>query len=82
MLISHLIRELKKAKELWGDAEVITEGCDCSGDTFCIEHNDWDKDANSITICRSPHSWDVEEEFGREYENTQDTFKPLSVGAN
>jgi hypothetical protein len=72
MLVKHLIHELQKCNP---DSEVITEGCDCTGDTF------------QLAIIRGAHE-DIPEiiEISRSdryttdnntYDNTKDTPHPL-----
>ena len=48
MLVKHLIRELNKFSH---DVEVMTEGCDCYGDTYCVRWLDEDRD--TVMIQRS-----------------------------
>ena len=50
MKVKHLIRELLKTNE---EYEVITEGCDCNGNSFKLEIDTVDK---IVCINRSDHS--------------------------
>jgi hypothetical protein len=69
MLISHLIRELKAAKDKFGDVAVETEGCDCVGSTFAVCKN-WSDPGVSVMICREPF-------HGPHYDNDKDTPEPF-----
>jgi len=62
MLVKHLIRELEKFD---AEAEVYTEGCDCSGDTYAVE---LDADG-TVLIQRSDGKND-------DYDNKADTPVP------
>jgi hypothetical protein len=65
MLVKHLISELKKCNP---EAEVITEGCDCTGDTFSLALK-----GNVVKISRS----DRYGNYADTYANTDDTPHPL-----
>ena len=48
MKVKELIRKLKKMPQ---DAEVVTEGCDCVGDTAeVVMYRDWHSDSNSTDV--------------------------------
>jgi hypothetical protein len=64
MRVKHLIAELLKVNQ---EAEVVTEGCDCFGDTFCVE----DGVKGEVEIRRSENF-----HVGFIYENSQDTPRP------
>lgn len=66
MLVKHLIRELLKCGQ---DVEVITEGCDCVGDSYAVEIS---KDGLRVMITRSDYR-----PPGTDYDNTNDTPRPL-----
>ena len=66
MRVKHLIRELQK---LDPEAVVQTEGCDCVGDTFCVEVGT----RGEVEIRRSSN-------FTARYDNGDDTRLPLPCG--
>lgn len=65
MKVKHLIRELKKCNP---ELEVITEGCDCQGDSAAVK-----RQKTSVLIIRGASL-----ETDEPYDNTQDTLEPLS----
>lgn len=65
MLVKHLIRELQKCDP---EAEVITEGCDCVGDTFSLAVN------GKVVEVSRPDRYVSHPDL---YENTSDTPHPL-----
>lgn len=72
MKVKHLIRELQKCGP---ELEVITEGCDCCGDSFAVTQ---ESDQGTVTIVRSDS--DFSREIGgpfEDYANVEDTPKPL-----
>jgi len=69
MKVKHLIKELQKCDP---ELSVITEGCDCQGDTFSLDYDS----SGDITICRSDYVRDYKGEL-IEYENDQDTPEPI-----
>lgn len=66
MLVKHLIRELQKCNP---NAQVITEGCDCYGDTYRVVV---DTETGKAEIERSDNKHDPG------YKNEQDTTFPIA----
>lgn len=64
MLVKHLIRELQKCNP---EARVITEGCDCTGDTYSLAP---ESKGRWVEISRS-------ERYTKKYDNGSDTPDPL-----
>lgn len=50
MLVKHLIEELKKCDP---EGEVMTEGCDCDGDSAFLERDYYEDGSNAVYIHRS-----------------------------
>ena len=67
MLVKHLIRELQKCNP---EAEVTTEGCDCTGDSYNLEIT---PDGMLVEIGRH----DAYVRYPDKYDNRTDTPKPL-----
>ena len=75
MLKEHLIRELLKIE---GNPEIWTEGCDCHGDTFCVEK----QENGTVLIRRSDYLLYQENKKKKpidriSYDNKNDTPTPL-----
>lgn len=62
MKVRHLMKELEKVNP---EFEVLTEGCDCIGDSACIVEDQREK---CVTIMRSPICSD--------YRNTDPPLEP------
>lgn len=80
MKVKHLIRELQKCDP---EAEVWTEGCDCTGESHRVE-----ADEDGVTVCRQyAHGGRFRPQPGveypgmapaePEYDNEDDTPEPL-----
>jgi len=73
MKVKHLIRELGKCDP---EAIVTTEGCDCNGDTYCVEVSVGDGPfRQDVYVRRSDAIPGIN--TGQPYDNTEDTPKPL-----
>ena len=83
MKASHLIRELQKVIKLFGDLPVETEGCDCTGDSYRLSLEEFRRSGResekAILIRRSPGPHDRDEDDHPEYDNAEDTPKPLKI---
>jgi len=71
MKVKHLIRELMKCDP---EHEVETEGCDCDGDTYCVEQR-----SNFVYIRRHDEFISLYDENGErcDWWNDRDTPRPL-----
>jgi len=72
MKVSDLIRELRKCPP---DLPVVTEGCDCNGDTYAVSIDVSGVLPTCVLIERSDSNIDRYE--GEEYDNKADTPRPL-----
>jgi len=76
MKVKHLIERLKKFDP---ELEVVTEGCDCNGDTYSVVEMDWNplyykSSTNVEHVVYIGRSDDVKDEEGDhiEYDNKTD----------